>query len=144
MSFKHHVQVNQNQIGFKGVNLPSDHGAHSQFMGVVRDHNHGKKVLKVEYDAFIPLAEKELKDICHEAEKKWGPLNVYVHHRLGELFVGDASVIISVSSPHRNEAFEASRYVIEELKKRVPIWKKETYEDGESEWLKGHALCQHR
>jgi adenylyltransferase/sulfurtransferase len=120
------------------------HGAQTVFTGVVRENNHGRKVVSVSYDAFIPLAEATLREIVSEARKKWGEALLFkVVHRTGCLEVGEVSVLIAVSSPHRDEAYQASRYVIEQIKVRAPIWKKETYTDGESEWLKGHALCSH-
>ncbi|MCM2279943.1 MAG: molybdenum cofactor biosynthesis protein MoaE [Oligoflexia bacterium] len=120
------------------------HGAETLFLGVVREHNLGRKVLGVSYDAFAPLAETVLREICKEARARWGEsLKFAVTHRTGRLDVGEISVAIAVGSRHRDEAYQASRYVIEELKIRAPIWKKEHYEDGESEWLKGHALCSH-
>lgn len=121
----------------------SAHGAETLFLGVVRDFNHGRRVVAVSYDAFPPLAEKTLLEICLEAQRKWGSdLRICVLHRTGRLGIGEASVVVAVGSCHRTEAFEASRYVIEELKVRVPIWKREHYEDGETEWLRGHALCR--
>lgn len=119
-------------------------GAQVLFTGVVRATNHGKRVVAVSYDAFSPLAETTLAKICEEARTASGsPMIVIVVHRRGKLAVGEASVVIGVSSPHRAEAYEASRYVIEEIKVRVPIWKKEHYENGETDWLRGHALCSH-
>jgi molybdopterin synthase catalytic subunit len=119
-------------------------GAELVFSGVVRSRNHGKKVVAVSYDAFEPLALATFKEICDEARTRWGQtLRIALVHRTGRLEAGETSVIIAVASPHRAEAYEASRYVIENLKTRAPIWKKETYEDGESDWLQGHALCQH-
>ncbi|MCC7441564.1 MAG: molybdenum cofactor biosynthesis protein MoaE [Bdellovibrionales bacterium] len=125
-----------------GLGAPG-HGAQNLFFGAVRETNHGKRVLAVSYDAFAPLAEATLRDICGEAAGRWGEdLRFRVLHRTGRLGVGELSVAIGVSSRHREESYQASRYVIEELKKRAPIWKKEHYEGGETEWLKGHALCQ--
>ena len=120
------------------------HGAQNFFFGAVRKHNCGREVVAVSYDAFAPLAEKILKDISLEAIAKWGDtLKVCVVHRTGRLSVGEISVGIGVSSKHRDEAYQASRFVIEQIKVRAPIWKKEHYQNGETEWLKGHALCQH-
>lgn len=120
------------------------HGAQNYFFGSVRDFNLGKKVVAVSYDAYIPLGEKVLREISREAQQKWGEdLRICVVHRVGQLGVGEMSVGIGVSSPHRDESYQASRYIIEQIKIRAPIWKKEHYEDGETEWLKGHALCQH-
>ncbi len=122
-----------------------EQGAQLLFTGVVREWNLGRRVTAVAYDAFEPLAMQVLKEICEEAQAKWGDsLHFCVQHRTGKLKVGEVSVVIAVGSKHRDEAYQASRYVIEELKERVPIWKKEYYEGGETGWLKGHALCAHR
>lgn len=119
-------------------------GAQSVFLGKVRDRNHGRDVESVFYDAFEPLAERIIAQICEEARAQWGAaLRLSVVHCVGELMPGQLSVAIVVASPHRDEAYRASRYVIEEIKVRAPIWKKERYVDGETEWLKGHALCGH-
>ncbi len=120
------------------------HGAQNFFFGRVRSVNFGRQVVAVAYDAFVPLAEKVLHEICREAALRWGEdLRVCVIHRTGRLAVGEISVGIGVSTRHRDESYQASRHVIEQLKLRAPIWKKEFYENGETEWLKGHALCQH-
>ena len=120
------------------------HGARVVFLGVVRAENVGRRVVAVEYDAHGPLAERTLEQIAGEAVAKWGPdLDIGVEHRTGRLEVGEASVAVIVGSRHRDEGYLASRYVLEELKVRVPIWKKEVYEDGETAWLRGHALCGH-
>lgn len=119
-------------------------GAQTLFLGKVRERNHGKNVVSVFYDAFEPLAERVFYEICTEAKTRWGEaLELTVVHRVGELKPEEISVLIHVASPHRDEAYQASRYVIEQVKERAPIWKKEKYEDGETEWLKGHALCGH-
>lgn len=118
-------------------------GAEVVFAGVVRNFNHGKRVLSMSYDALEPLAETVLREISEEAVTRFGPaLEVIVRHRVGRLQVGEASVVIVTRAPHRAEAYAASRYVIDELKHRVPIWKQENYEGGQSQWLRGHALCQ--
>lgn len=118
------------------------HGAQTLFLGVVREMNEGRKVVAVSYDAFPPLAEKTLLEICAEARASWGPdLATGVVHRTGRLEVGEASVAVVVGSPHRAAAYEASRYLIEQLKVRVPIWKKEHYQDGDARWLRGHPLA---
>lgn len=126
------------------VGPASPHGAGNVFAGYVRDLNMGKKVLGIEYDSFEPLTEKIFRDICHEAQEEWGhDLQIFVIHRIGYLKVGEISVAIFVTSGHRDESYQASRYVIEEIKTRAPIWKKEFYQDSQSEWVRGHALCQH-
>ncbi len=120
-----------------------EHGACASFIGKIRNRNMGKDVTGVSYDIFEPLAIKEFENICLEARERWGDdLSFYVAHYKGQLKVGEISVIIFVGSVHRDEAFQACRYVIEEIKHRSPIWKQEHYIDGNSEWVKGHALCQ--
>lgn len=120
------------------------HGACNSFVGIVREVNHGKKVVSVSYDAYEPLAIKTLNDIASEAKTKWfQESSIFIQHRTGTLSVGEVSVVILVYTKHREEAFQMCKYIIEELKVRVPIWKKETYIDGETEWLRGHALCGH-
>ena len=120
------------------------HGAQVTFIGTVRNLNQGKKVKAVSYDAYVPLTEKILREICEEALSKWGQsLSMVLWHRLGRIEVGEVSVALGVSSAHRDEAYQASRQVIEELKHRAPIWKQEHYEEGDSQWLEGHTLCGH-
>lgn len=121
-----------------------ENGAGALFLGAVRNLNMGRDVLAVSYDVFAPLAEESFREICAEARKKWGAgTNLYVAHAKGRLAVGELSIVIAAGTPHRSESFAACRYVIEEIKKRSPIWKQEHYTDGDSEWVQGHALCQH-
>lgn len=118
-----------------------DAGALLMFSGVVRNRNDGRQVLAVTYDAHRQLAEQTFRDIAREACERWGAdLSLVVAHRAGRLSVGEVSVVIGVASSHRDEAYQASRYVIEQLKVRSPVWKQEHYADGDSHWLKGHAL----
>jgi molybdopterin synthase catalytic subunit len=120
------------------------HGAVDIFMGAVRNRNLGRDVVGVSYDVHAPLARTTLRAIAEDVRARWhGQLKIYITHFKGRLDVGGVSVIIAVSSPHRDEAFRACRAVIEELKHRAPIWKQEHYTDGDSEWVQGHALCQH-
>ncbi len=112
-------------------------GAVCVFVGVVRDHNDGRRVLGVHYSAYQAMAEKVLGTIASEAATRAGTDRVAVVHRTGELRVGDASVAIAVSSPHREQAFDACRYVIEQIKTRLPVWKQERYAAGEDAWLDG-------
>jgi molybdopterin synthase catalytic subunit len=129
---------------FVNGNHPPGHGAHIIFFGKVREENLGRHVIAVAYDAFPSLAESVLMGICTEARNQWGQnMSFRLIHRTGKLNVGEISLALSVSSKHRDESYLASRYILEELKKRAPVWKKEFYSDGESEWLKGHALCGH-
>ncbi len=113
-----------------------DCGAVALFAGVVRDHHDGKKVLSISYSAFQEMAEKEFARIAEEARARWKLGAVWIAHRTGALGIGDASVVIAVSSAHRAEAFEACRHAIEALKKMAPIWKEEFTETGRS-WVSG-------
>lgn len=123
----------------------SAHGAGNTFVGFVRNLNLGKPVVAVEYDCYQILCEKVFIEISREAQKKWSEdANILVIHRHGKLNVGEASVLISVTTKHRDESYRISRYIIEEIKVRAPIWKKEYYQDGQTDWVRGHALCQHR
>jgi len=106
------------------------------FEGVVRDNARGKQVRYLEYDVYPEMAEQQMRTIVAEAERRWGVERVAVAHRFGRLEIGEASVIIVVATPHRAEAFEACRYIIDTLKTTVPIWKKEVATDGE-EWVEG-------
>lgn len=120
------------------------HGAADLFIGRVRDLNQGRDVRAVSYDLHAVLCRRVFEAICQEARERWGEtLRLWLAHRHGRLDVGEASVIAAASSPHRDEAFRACRYLVEQMKHRAPIWKQEHYVDGDSEWVQGHALCQH-
>lgn len=101
------------------------------FSGSVRDATKGKRVIKLEYEAYTPMAEKKLAEIGAEAAQKWPGCRVAIAHRVGTLLPGQLAVVIAAAAPHRAEAFEACRHAIERLKQDVPIWKKEFFEDGE-------------
>jgi MoaD family protein len=105
-------------------------GAIVTFTGVVRDNGRGRPVSALDYEAYAPAAEKMMERVADEIREKWGLERVAIVHRTGLLPVGEASVVISISSPHRDAAFDACRYAIERLKEIVPIWKKEHYDDG--------------
>jgi molybdopterin synthase catalytic subunit len=111
-------------------------GAVALFIGTVRDHHDGKKVVSISYSAFQEMAEKEFAKIALEARSRWKIGEVYIAHRTGKLEIGEASVIIAVSASHRAEAFDACRHAIESLKKMAPIWKEEFYETGKA-WISG-------
>jgi len=106
------------------------------FEGVVRDNARGKQVRYLEYDIYEEMAIEQIYTIITEAQQRWGVERVAVAHRFGRLEIGEASVIIVVASPHRSEAFDACRYIIDTLKQAVPIWKKEVTTDGET-WVDG-------
>ena len=118
------------------VGAPED-GAVLLFLGTVRNHADGRSVDGMTYEAYERMATPVLEAIAGEAAERLGTDRVAVVHRVGELAIGDVSVAIAVSSPHRAQAYDASRYVIEEIKKRLPVWKHEHYTDGHSEWVEG-------
>jgi molybdopterin synthase catalytic subunit len=110
-------------------------GALLLFLGVVRETNDGRGVTGIEYSAYEAMAARELQAIADEVGAAFGMPDLVIEHRLGELGLEEASVGIAVGHPHRGEAYDASRRVIEELKRRVPIWKREHYLDGTREWV---------
>lgn len=112
----------------------ADRGAIASFVGVVRDHHAGRRVLGLEYSAYGPMAEARCAAIVTEAEQRW-PVRVALAHRVGALMVGDAAVIVVAASAHRAPAFESCRWVIEAVKAEVPIWKRERYVDGTEAWV---------
>jgi molybdopterin synthase catalytic subunit len=118
------------------VGAPDD-GAVLLFLGTVRNHAGGESVGGMTYEAYESMAAPVLAEIANEAAERLGTDRLVVIHRVGELAIGDVSVAIAVSSPHRAQAYDASRYVIEEIKKRLPIWKREHYTSGRSEWVEG-------
>jgi molybdopterin synthase catalytic subunit len=107
------------------------------FIGTVRNATKGKPVVRLEFEAYEPMAVAEMEKIAKQAFEKWPVQKVLVHHRTGVLDVGEVPVIIAVSAAHRAAAFEACRYIIDTLKETVPIWKKEIFEDGEV-WVAAH------
>ncbi|MET0292864.1 MAG: molybdenum cofactor biosynthesis protein MoaE [Steroidobacteraceae bacterium] len=110
-------------------------GGFASFEGWVRDHNEGQAVVRLAYEAFEALGVLEGERILAEAREKFGVEQIVCVHRLGELEIGDVAVWVGVASPHRDEAFRACRYVIDEVKHRVPVWKKEHYASGDSGWV---------
>jgi molybdopterin synthase catalytic subunit len=110
-------------------------GGYVTFEGTVRDHNEGRRVLRLEYEAFVPLAVREGERILAAACEHYGLEQAFCAHRTGTLEIGDIAVWVGVGAPHRGEAFEACRYIIDHIKHSVPIWKKEYYEDGDSGWV---------
>jgi len=106
-------------------------GAIASFIGTTRNNNEGRKVIGLDYDGYSEMAEKELARIGEDAKTKWPICRMAIIHRLGPVQITEASVIIVVSAGHRDAAFAACRFAIEEIKKTVPIWKKEVYEGGE-------------
>jgi len=122
-------------IGETAADAAGD-GAITSFAGLVRDHNQGRRVSFLEYEAYEPLAVRGLNRIIDEAREAWPGARLGIHHRIGRLEIGEASIIIVAVSPHRGDAFAACRYAIERVKQIVPIWKHEHFEGGDV-WLEG-------
>lgn len=147
MAGKIHVEITGKPLDISSAHAfvaDPAHGAIDTFTGMVRETNLGRDVVGVSYDVFEPLAEKMLRSICADVMQQYGGrMNIYLSHFKGRLGIGGVSVIIAVSTPHRKESFDGCRALIEALKHNAPIWKQEHYTDGDSEWVKGHALCAH-
>ncbi|MBI3865286.1 MAG: molybdenum cofactor biosynthesis protein MoaE [Planctomycetia bacterium] len=121
-------------------------GAVVLFLGTVREMTDGRKTTALDYEAFPQMAEAKFKELLDEARGRWPIVNAAIVHRLGRLELGDVSVAVAVSTPHRQQAFEAGRHLIDRLKEVVPIWKKENWADGTTEWVhpgtaNGSAEC---
>uniref|UniRef100_A0A1B0GDW7 Molybdopterin synthase catalytic subunit n=1 Tax=Glossina morsitans morsitans TaxID=37546 RepID=A0A1B0GDW7_GLOMM len=140
-----HLLLTHNSLGVGAIsNLVGANscGALSMFIGTTRDNFEHKRVASLEYEAYEPMALKQLGNICDEIRKRWPDcLNIAIYHRLGLVPVGEASVVIGISSPHRQVSLESVAFAIDELKKTVPIWKKEVYDNHESAW-KANKECQ--
>lgn len=110
-------------------------GAYAAFEGWVRAHNEGQRVTRLDYEAYAPLAVREGERVIAEATSRFGLHGALCVHRIGALALGEIAVWVGASAPHRDEAFRACRYIIDEVKHRLPIWKKEYYENGDSGWV---------
>jgi len=114
-----------------------DSGAINVFIGTVRNSTQNREVMKLEFEAYESMALKELRKIVDQVKARWPVNEIAIHHRVGELAIGDVPVVIAVSTPHRTQGFEACEFAIDTLKLAVPIWKKEIFADGE-EWVSTH------
>ncbi|HET7220051.1 MAG TPA: molybdenum cofactor biosynthesis protein MoaE [Vicinamibacterales bacterium] len=119
-----------------GAVAQPDCGAVATFVGLVRDHNAGRRVLWLDYEAYAPLARTTFERIGAEAAARWPDVRLAIHHRTGRVDIGDASVVIAAASPHRADAFGACRYAIERVKQIAPVWKHEHFEGGDV-WIEG-------
>ncbi|HYE73578.1 MAG TPA: molybdenum cofactor biosynthesis protein MoaE [Blastocatellia bacterium] len=127
------------KAGFERRLLSGDAGAMVTFDGVVRNQTKGRRVVRLEYEAYPPMAVKEMQRVGTEVRERWPEISrIGIVHRFGELEITESSVVIVVTSPHRKIAFEACHYAIDRLKQTVPIWKKEIFEDGEG-WVEGQT-----
>lgn len=116
-----------------------EHGGIATFVGSVRNHHRGREVVALEYTAYEAMAERVSGEIVGEASARW-PIAVAMAHRIGALEVGDTAIVVAVGAAHRGAAFDACRWIVDEVKRRVPIWKRERYSDGSEEWVDpGHA-----
>jgi molybdopterin synthase catalytic subunit len=122
-------------VADRGHDTGSD-GAVATFLGLVRNHNAGRRVQYLEYEAFEPLALRAFDRISEEVTSHWPGVRLALHHRIGRIEIGDASVAIAAASPHRADAFSACRYAIERVKQIAPIWKREFFEGGDV-WIEG-------
>ncbi len=113
-------------------------GAVVSFIGRARNSSRGKDVTSLDYEVYDTMARREMEKIMNEAVERWSLNGCCIVHRYGHVEIGDASIFITVSSPHRDEAYQASRFIIDTIKKKVPIWKKEYYSDGSS-WISESA-----
>jgi len=127
-------EINLNEI-IKYVSEPKA-GAITTFLGVTRGESEGRNVIYLDYDAYPEMAVKKMEEIACEIREQWNVLKIAIIHRIGRLKVGEVSVVIAVSTPHRKEGFEACKYAIDRIKEIAPIWKKEVWEGGE-EWKSG-------
>lgn len=128
--------ITRDKIEFEQVTAKTvrpEHGATLAFIGTTREWTHGKRTVVLEYEAYSPMALKAMRQIGDEIAQRWNGAVCAITHRIGRVDIAEASVVISVSAPHRDACYEASRYAIERLKQIVPIWKKEVWEDG-TEW----------
>jgi molybdopterin synthase catalytic subunit len=114
-----------------------DAGAINVFIGTVRNSTEGRDVQYLEFEAYEPMALKEMQKIVDETKEKWPVVEMAIHHRVGKLEIGAIPVVIAVATAHRKQGFEACEYAIDTLKKTVPIWKKEIFTDGE-QWVSAH------
>ncbi|XP_067666621.1 molybdopterin synthase catalytic subunit-like [Haliotis asinina] len=138
-----HIEITDEKLNLEQitslVTAPSC-GAVSVFMGTTRDNFENKHVVKLEYEAYIPMAKKKMVEVCDQIRAQWQVEHIAIVHRLGVVPVTESSIIIAISSPHRKESLMAVSYAIDTLKATVPIWKKEIYDDHSSDW-KANKEC---
>src|SRR5258708_7927243 len=132
------IQLTNNVIDYTALTesvLSTAAGAVVLFLGTVRELTEGRQTVALDYEAFPQMAEAKLEELLVEVRHKWPIVDAAIVHRLGRLELGDVSVAVAVSTPHRQQAFEAGKYLIDRLKAVVPIWKKENWADGSTEWV---------
>ena len=114
--------------------LGDENGAVNTFLGVTRNSTAGRAVIKLEYECYLPMAQKQLEEIRTETFGKWKVTSISIGHRIGTIEIGETSLVVAVSGPHRSPVFEGCKYIVDRIKEVVPIWKKEFFEDG-SVWV---------
>ena len=119
-------------------------GAVVLFLGTVREMTEGRRTVALDYEAYPTMARSKMRELCIAAAQRWPVVRTAVVHRLGRLELGEVSVAVAVSCPHRAQAFEAGRFLIDRLKENVPVWKKENWADGTTEWVHPGAGCGDR
>jgi molybdopterin synthase catalytic subunit len=140
---KNEERVTKSRIDVQSILAETDDpgsGGTVLFIGTVRNNSEAGSVDRIVYDAYVPMAEKRMLEIEEEVRRSLHPGKVAMQHRIGELGVGEVSVAVAVSAPHRAEAFEACRRAIESIKHDVPIWKKERLVDGKERWVEGRTM----
>jgi molybdopterin synthase catalytic subunit len=133
-----HISLTHDPINYAALTesvRSNDAGAVVLFLGTVRELTAGRRTVALDYDAYPAMAEAKLRELAEETCRRWPVVAAGVVHRLGHLELGDVSVAVAVSCPHRGDAFEAGRFLIDRLKEVVPIWKKENWDDGSTEWV---------
>lgn len=128
------IHITHDQLDPGAVAAAVEHpgaGAIVTFVGTTRDNTAGRSVLFLDYEAYRPMADEQLARVADEMRERWDLRGVAIHHRLGRLEIGEASLVVAASSPHRKDAFEACHFSIDRIKQIVPIWKKEFFEGGE-------------
>ena len=136
------MHLTRDLIQFESINNDAQDfhsGASVIFFGMVRDHSDGKNVSYLEYEAYESMAEKTIQNLIRQAHEEWPLDHIKLLHRIGRVNLGEIAVLIDVRATHRDEVYQASRFLIEKIKHAVPIWKKEYFLDGTSEW----SLCHH-
>ena len=127
------ITITETQLdiqSFTDYVLGDENGAVNTFLGVTRNSTDGRAVVKLEYECYLPMAQKKLEEIKNEAVRKWEISSVAIGHRIGTLDIGETSLVVAVSGPHRAAVFEVCQYIVDRIKEIVPIWKKEIFEDG--------------
>ena len=127
------ITITETQLdiqSFTDYVVGDQNGAVNTFLGVTRNSTDGRAVVKLEYECYLPMAQKKLEEIKNEAVRKWEISSVAIGHRIGTLDIGETSLVVAVSGPHRAAVFEVCQYIVDRIKEIVPIWKKEFFEDG--------------